>query len=64
MEPTMHLRWDERSTYATDEERPIALMKHRRVLQQFWIIAAEESDITLQRERGPDGHVGRWRDVP
>lgn len=59
MKPTMHLRWDERNVYAGD----IAIARLERVLQQFWEIADNESDITLPKEIGPDGVKGRWRDI-
>jgi hypothetical protein len=62
MKPTMHLRWLSYESYVVNGEA-FATPATIRVLQQFWEIAADESDITLPRALGPTGTEGRWMDV-
>lgn len=58
----MHLRWQE--TFIEEPwGRGFIKRNATKVLQQFWIISDAESDLTLPKERGPDGEIGRWRDV-
>lgn len=63
MKPTAHMRWIETLVDEKVGAHGLLLRTKANVLQQFWEIAATESDITLPREIGPDGVEGRWRDV-
>jgi hypothetical protein len=62
MTPTMYLRIN-RVRQELDGGR-LVMFREGEVLQQFWHIAPDESDITLPKVRGPDGEFGRWIDVP
>lgn len=65
MKPTMHLRFRVEMGFENGGDVfALVIPTERRILQQFWEVAANESDITLPRQIGPDGVEGRWRDVP
>lgn len=63
MTPTAYLRWRTWVDFKPHGEGNIAQPSPQRALEQFWVIRADESDITLPREMGPGGEMGRWREV-
>lgn len=63
MTPTMYLRFNTRVEEIPAGESGMLLRATVERLQQFWHIAMNESDLTLPKEVGPDGILGRWIDV-